>query len=119
MALAKVRGTIFANYRINDFSISVRERWRSKLDQANVPNAVYVDGRIPRSYYTDLTISYAVPNKFWGTDAEVSLNIQNLLDADPKNVGLNTQTGIGNAAGFVNGDDPVGRYFTLGLKLRH
>ena len=118
-ALGKVRGTIFANYKVDAWTVDVRERWRSKLSQWNVPGSIYIDGELPRAYYTDLTVTYALPHKIWGSDTELSLNIQNLLDADPKNVGLNTATGINNSAGFVGGDDPIGRYFTIGFKLKH
>ena len=117
-ALPKVRATLFAGYKVGNLNFQMRERWRSRLCQCNVPGSVYVDGYIPQSHYTDLTVTYALPNQIWGTDTEVSLNIQNLLNTRNKNVGLNTATGIGNSAGFVGGDDPVGRYFTLSFKVR-
>ena len=117
-ALPRVRATLFVNYKVGDLTFQLRERWRSKLDQANVAGSVYVDGWIPSAHYTDVTFSYAIPKTVWGFESEASLNIQNLLDSKPKNVGLNTATGIGNSAGFVGGDDPIGRYFTVGIKLR-
>ena len=69
---------------------------------------------IPRYDYFDLTLSQSVGDHF-----DLTLTVNNLLDKDPPLVG----SGVGGTS-FNNGNtfptvyDPVGRYFTIGARLK-
>jgi iron complex outermembrane recepter protein len=49
----------------------------------------------------------------------VFLNVQNLLDKTPPPAAFySAQTQPGQFGGFAVGDDPIGRYWTLGLRVK-
>jgi outer membrane receptor protein involved in Fe transport len=72
------------------------------------------DNRIEPYAQTSLNVAYTVNKQF-----ELSLNIQNLFDADPP-VGNAAGTGgqPGYFGGFAATDDVVGRYFTVAARVK-
>jgi outer membrane receptor protein involved in Fe transport len=64
-----------------------------------------------------MTVSYNVPTPL--KQVNVFLNVQNLFDKDPPIAG-----GINNTfpgafpSNYAVGDDAVGRYYTLGVRVR-
>ena len=115
--LPKWRVTNFASYEIGSFGADVQTRWRSALKQTN-NSAVSSDPDVPAVTFTDLTLSYMVPISS-KAELKTFFTVQNLFD---KMAPIWQQTGSANAPGYfypaVNGDDIVGRYFTLGVRAR-
>jgi outer membrane receptor protein involved in Fe transport len=66
--------------------------------------------------YSNLSLNYRVP-RYQGLS--LLLTVQNLLDegAPPANF-YGTQANVGLFGGFAIGDDPVGRFWTAGLRYR-
>jgi outer membrane receptor protein involved in Fe transport len=117
MASPRVRATLLARYSpVENFTVDVMEKWRSKLRQVAEPSIVS-SSDIPTVAYTNLNLDYRMERG--GGEAQVFLNIQNLFDRDPPPgafYGANTAPGL--YGGYVNGDDVIGRYYTLGLRYR-
>ena len=73
-------------------------------------------GDVASVAYTDMNLSYALPNR---PGLTVFVNVRNLLDQAPPHAGrvLSDQPG-GTGDGYSIGDDPIGRYFTFGVRGR-
>jgi iron complex outermembrane receptor protein len=103
---------------VQNFTISVMERWRSSLAWTPTPATQIVSTpRIPSVGYTNLNLAYQVnPGD---SQLEVFFNVQNLLNKQPPpGAYLGSNGAVGQFGGFVYGDDPIGAYFTLGVRLR-
>ena len=98
------------------FTIDVMERWRSSLAWTPTPaQQIVSNSRIPAVGYTDMTLAYQLNPA--NTQLEVFLNIQNLLNKQPPTGAyLGANGAVGQFGGFVYGDDPIGAYFTLGVR---
>jgi outer membrane receptor protein involved in Fe transport len=74
----------------------------------------------PATSYTNLTLSYLI--KHGAGQTQVYFNVQNLFNKQPEvsYAGANSSPGVGLAGFFPpNGDDIVGRYYTLGFRYRY
>lgn len=104
---------------IQNVRFDLQYRWRSGLKFDGVPDRVWAgaDG-IPAYGILALNMSYRVPTETMG-DFEFFLNIQNLLNKDPDAAnGTGTASNVGRQNGFAQSDDPLGRYFTVGAKVK-
>ena len=113
------RWTMTAMYSpVQNFTVGLMERWRSSLAWTPTPETqIFSTPRIPAVGYTDLNLSYLMnPGE---SQLEVFLNIQNLLNKQPPPAAyLGSNGAVGQFGGFVYGDDPIGAYFTLGVRLK-
>jgi outer membrane receptor protein involved in Fe transport len=114
-----VQLTAIVNYAVTDkFSVSVTERWRSAMQLepdgitcgtgAALQTCVFPSG--PSAYYTtNLNLSY----QFGGPGNEIYLNVRNLFDklAEPA-------VGLSGSNNYAQSDDPVGRYYTVGTRIK-
>jgi outer membrane receptor protein involved in Fe transport len=101
----RIKASLIARYDVtSNFNVTVLERWRNRLAASANTALVYVQPSLPSIAYTNLNLSYNLKSKLG--DTELFLNIQNLFNRFPDGVGLNT------------GDDPYGRYYTAGFRLR-
>ena len=110
------RATAFARYEPSDsISMALQARWRSSLNRTPDDD---VEGTPPvRSVaFFNMNVAYT-PNWDRG-DVSFFLNIQNLLDTDPPQSGNYLNPNPGNFGEYVQGDDPIGRYYTVGVRLR-
>jgi hypothetical protein len=114
----KWRVTAFLNYSpVDRFSIGLMQRWRSKLAITADPTQAVTGPDTPSYATTNLNLAYKF--RTGNTDAELFFNVQNLFDnlAPPANF-AGSQGNIGLFGGFPIGDDPVGRYFTVGARIK-
>ena len=117
VGLSKSRVTSFVSYKNQGFSANAQVRYYGKQARSEDPSLVFADPPLPSIYYTDLGISQTL--KFEERQFELFFNVSNLFDKDPRVSPSTTRVGIpgtGNPA--VNGDDTVGRYYTLGLRFK-
>ena len=112
--LAKTRITVFAKYTWNDFSLDIQERYRSGYQFNTDRTLIYSEDRLAPAAYTNLTVSWKHEGK------EAYLAIQNLFDKQPHPFGnVGGASGVpGLFGGYPQGDDIIGRYFTIGFRLR-
>ncbi len=115
----RVRATLYANYKIGAFNIGLDERYRSSLSFVNDPTIHVVNGPIGPLAYTDANLVYSFESNTWG-HSELFLNIQNLFNtAPPPIAGVQANANVGTFGGFATGqDDPIGRYFMAGIRIR-
>jgi outer membrane receptor protein involved in Fe transport len=115
----KFRGTVFAHLNLTDrFAIDVQERWRSALHFSSDPTQAAEEGETKAVAYTNLTLTYDLP--IVGHETSWFFNVQNVFDKDPPPAGALNATFPGSFPGtYAVGDDVVGRYFTLGVRMRY
>ena len=115
----RIRATLYANYKIGAFNIGLDERYRSSLSFVNDPTIHVVNGPIKPLAYTDANLVYSFESSDWG-HSELFLNIQNLFNtAPPPIAGVQANANVGTFGGFATGqDDPIGRYFMMGIRIR-
>ncbi len=110
------------SYQATDsFKVDVMYRWRNRLKLSGNTADVFVAGQGTMNPYGQaaLNLSWKVPNGGLAEQSEVFLNVQNLFNAKPP---IGNQTNTGNApggfGGFATTDDPIGRYFTAGVRVK-
>jgi outer membrane receptor protein involved in Fe transport len=114
-----VRATITTDYHVASVDVAVLEQVRSSIRWTNDSAFVFSNAPIPPVAYTGLNLTYEVPRQEWG-GGEVFLNIQNLFNRQPTPLaGSQANANVGTFGGFALGDDPIGRYFTLGVRYRY
>ena len=106
----------FVKYQRGDWSLDLQERWFSSMKWNADPTLVYdVSGDLPTIAYTNATIGYKMG------DANFFLSIQNLFDRQPTPYGVFGGAGTvpGLQGGFINPlEDTLGRYYTIGVRIR-
>jgi len=112
-----VRLSGFLHYDVTDaLALDVLQRWRDAMKLSGVPGEVWSNNRLEAFGTTNVTLTYKAPVRF---ETELFLSIQNLFDATPPTGGF---TGNGTRAGlrdgYAIGDNPLGRYLTIGLRAR-
>ncbi len=114
----QVKVSIMANYQATErLSVAVMERWRSALTMKNSPDHIWVNPDVASVAYTSLNLSYELFEQ--RGRATIFLNVQNLFDKDPPPAAFySAQTQPGQFGGFAVGDDPIGRYWTAGVRVK-
>ncbi len=117
------RASLLARYTpVENLVISALVRWRSSLawgpeQSAPLAPLVFAMQDIPSVAYTNLNLSYLFKH-VGGARTEVYFNAQNLLDRKPPVAAAFNNVQPGLFLGNVLGDDPIGRYYTLGFRHR-
>ena len=111
----RLTGTL--SYKPTDaIRIDIMERWRNALAVSGDPTVTFApgSGTIRPFGQTSINLSFDVARK-----AEFFINVQNLFNADPPTSNLTATAGTpGQRNGFTSADDVVGRYFTVGFRLK-
>lgn len=98
--------------------VDLEYRWRNPMKISSDPTYVWAPGQGTVGAYGQaaINLSFQVPDKRF-EKLEFFLNIQNLFNANPQAI---NSTGSSGSPGFNNGwaltDDPIGRYYTIGLR---
>ena len=117
-ATPNVKLTLQLNYQIvDDLMATLQFRWRNGMKQNGNTSLIFVDNRVPATGYVDLNLSDKL--NVWDGHASVFLNIRNVLNTPPVIWASTGGTGqIGTFGGWLQGDDPLGRYFKVGLDYK-
>ncbi|MDP3676815.1 MAG: TonB-dependent receptor [Novosphingobium sp.] len=112
----KLRLTGFVGYSNSDFAIDLQQRWRSSLEWDATRSLVFDIPDVPSVAYTDVTFT-AYPGQ--DKNKQIFLSIQNLFDKNPPPY-LTAGTSGTPAFSFpaTSGDDILGRYFTVGARIK-
>ncbi len=112
----RVTGTV--GYDVGPFSAFWQARYLSAQNRTGNPLQVYADPALPAVWYHDLNLTYRL--KAGGRDLQAFFIVNNLFDQAPRVSPSTTFTGIpGFGTPSVIGDDPVGRYYTVGLRVKY
>lgn len=101
---------------LEDVTVDIVERWRSAMKLSGDPTQVWVNNRMASYGTTSVNVAYDFA--LAGSDAQVFVNVDNLFDRNPPPgafSGNGTRAGLRD--GFALGDDPRGRYVSVGLKV--
>ena len=117
-ATPNVKGTLQVNYQIvDDVMATVQFRYRNGMKQNGNTPLIFVLNKIPPAWYADLNLSDKV--KIGDADVNVFFNIRNVFNTPPKPWASTGGTGqIGTFGGWLQGDDPIGRYFKVGASYK-
>ncbi|WP_206243546.1 TonB-dependent receptor domain-containing protein [Novosphingobium terrae] len=91
--------------------IDIRERWRSSMRYDGVPTDYFAQ-TLAAVAYTDLNLVFRIKDD--RLKPEFYINIQNLFNKAPPAFAGGTTPGTS----YAYSDDPVGRYFTVGVNTR-
>ncbi len=115
------RLTGMASYAVTDaFKVSAMYRWRNRMKLWGDSTVVWAPGEgTVRPYgQMSLNLSYEIKPSSIGS-AELFLNIQNLFNAEPSPANSpGSSTGPGGFGGFAITDDPIGRFWTAGVRFK-
>ena len=117
-AAPSLQMTAFLGYELTDeLSANLTEHWRNSLKESGVPGQVWVNNHVASFGTTDVTLTYDLEKHLGIGDSQIFLTVQNLLDKNPPPTAY---YGSGTSAGYYYEfvDDPVGRYFTLGFRMK-
>ena len=117
-ATPNLKGTIQVNYEvINNLTAMLQGRFRGGVTQNGNTVLVFVQNRVPAAWYADLNLTYKF--RTHGADTSVFFNVRNLFNTPPvpwASTGGTAQ--IGTFGGWLQGDDPLGRYFKVGVSAK-
>lgn len=115
-ATPSVRLSAYLRFRpMEAVTVDLNERWRSAMKLSGDPAEVWLDNHMASFATTGINIAYKLD--MGSMDAQLFFNIENLFDATPPIGGFSGNgTRAGLRDGFALGDDPRGRYFTVGLR---
>jgi iron complex outermembrane receptor protein len=115
-----LKGMLQLNYEVfSGFTATVQERYRGAMRPHGSALLYFADsvGEVPSLFLTDVNFGYKLQWNAGGTD--LFLNVRNVLNTkSPVWAGAGASPSIGGGGGYVLGDDPIGRYFTLGMRHR-
>ena len=116
------RGTVFLRYNLSErLLVDWSTRYRSPLHHTS--NETTIIGRgdpnfIPSVMYSNLNLSYNMGQRSWG-QTTLYMNVQNLFnDQSYPTASAGPQGRPGNFGGYPPGDDPIGRYYSIGVRYR-
>jgi outer membrane receptor protein involved in Fe transport len=125
-ASANLKYTFVVSYDVTDqLNLSLLQHGQGALKAVGIiegqPQKVFLNGSYdPAITYTNLTATYKVHSDTLG-NPQVYFSVQNLFNQQPevRYAGANSSPGVGLSGFFPpNGEDIVGRYFTVGFRSK-
>ena len=112
--LPAFRSSAFLKYGWHDITLNVLERFHVETNWNADRAQLYAEPALPTAWYTNATLTYA-----WAP-AELYVSVENLFNKQPTPYnGAGPAQGIpGLFNGYVPGDDPIGRTYTAGVRLK-
>ncbi|GGE76535.1 TonB-dependent receptor [Niveispirillum cyanobacteriorum] len=117
-ATPSVRLSAFFRFQpVENVTVDISQRWRNAMKLGGDPSQVWVKNRIGAFATTGINVAWDTSTAFG--NLQIYGNVQNVFDATPPIGGFSGNgTRAGLRDGFALGDDPRGRYFTAGAKIR-
>ena len=99
-------------------SVDLAQRWRSGMKLSADETQVWINNWVKSYGSTNATVSYNFEAPHLG-QTQVFANVQNLFNTVPPIAGYYGNVAVpGMRDGWVSGDSPIGRYFTVGARIR-
>jgi outer membrane receptor protein involved in Fe transport len=112
----KGHATLFGSYSLGNWDVNVQWHWFSDLHRNGVFGAgqtYYAVNRVPGFSTTDFTLSRKIALEN-GAAMQVYFNVQNAFNSIPPD--LNGSSGNPGGISVPQGEDLMGRYFTIGVR---
>jgi len=108
------KSSLFLKYTWDDLSLDILERFHGRTRWNSDRTLIYSNPYLPSAFYTNATLAYNMGITSY------YLTVENLFDKQPTPYGgTGGASGVpGLFGGFVPGDDAIGRYYTVGVRLR-
>ena len=108
------KNSLFLKYTWDEFSIDILEKYHGRTRWNSDRTLIYANPYLPSAAYTNVSLGYDLGVMSY------YLTVENAFDKQPTPYGANGgSSGVpGLFGGFVPGDDAIGRYYTLGVRLR-
>jgi outer membrane receptor protein involved in Fe transport len=117
IASPSVRVTLTESMEVAEgFRVDLQQRYRNALRLSGDDTITVACCKVPAVAYVDMTLTYQT--KVGGADGELFFNVQNLLDKDPPASAPPGSTTPGAMGGWAVGDDPLGRSFVAGFRVK-
>jgi outer membrane receptor protein involved in Fe transport len=116
----QLRATAFAHYDVTgEFAVDWMTRWRDSEHLSPDSTVVVSPNTIARAAsFSNLTLTYRLKGPSSG-NSSLYLNITNVFNQTaPIVANFATSSQPGFFSGWVPGDDPIGRYYNLGVRFR-
>jgi outer membrane receptor protein involved in Fe transport len=118
-ATPNVKGLMQINYEVmRGLSTTVQFRYRNAMRQNGNDSLIFVKNLgVDPAWWADFNVSYKVATG--PGDLNIFFNVRNVFNTPPEpwaSTGGTAQ--IGTFGGWLQGDDPLGRYFKLGLSYK-
>ena len=112
------KGSVYAHIKLTDrLAVDVAQRYRSRLHFSSDPTMPLEEGGVGSVHYTNLSLSYDMPVSL--AQASLFLNVQNLFNKEPPPAStINPAFPGGQNSTFAVGDDIVGAYYVVGMRVR-
>jgi outer membrane receptor protein involved in Fe transport len=117
---SQVRLAAFAHFSPTErVTVDWQTNWRGSMHQLPDPTLVALpETGVPSVAYSNVNLSYKLGGPFGG-QSSAYLNINNLFNQQaPVGGSYVTGSSPGLTSGFVPGDNPIGRYYTVGVHFR-
>ena len=115
LSTPKWKGSLSATYDQGPFSLFVQERYIGAITQLpNVANGVFIDPKLSRVFYTDVTAKYKLAID--GRDFELFATVNNLFNRQPPVEGNIFAPALGYPTVPLT-YDLIGRYYSAGLRF--
>jgi iron complex outermembrane receptor protein len=114
--LSSQRVTAMMDYKLGPFAAALQTRYYNAVKRTGDPTVFYADPMLPSATYTDVNLRYdfVLPGSI---HMQAFMNVGNVFNRDPRISPAASRSSIpGTAVPTVNGDDLVGRYYTLGFR---
>jgi outer membrane receptor protein involved in Fe transport len=117
-ATPTVRVSAYVRFQpVAHMTVDIQERWRNAMKLSGDPTQIFVSNHIAPFATTALNLAWDAKSSFG--EMQFYVNVQNLFNATPP-VGAYSGNGTraGLRDGYALGDDPRGRSFTAGARLK-
>ena len=117
-ATPNIKGVLQLNFDVvSNLTATVQTRYRNAMRQNGNESLAFVVQKVAPTWYTDMNLNYKL--KAGAGDMDLFLNIRNVFNKPPDPWASTGGTGqIGTFGGWLQGDDPMGRYFTVGARYK-
>ena len=108
----------FVNYEIVDgVRLDLFEHWRNSFRRSGVASQVFSDPRVPSFATTNLTMTFDTGSLWKIHNSQFYVSVTNLFDATPPLSGYYSGTTSAGQS-YEYSDDPTGRAFLVGFRIR-
>ncbi len=109
----------FITYQLTDaLRLDLLERYRNQMENSGVSTQVWANPDVKAYATTNVTFTYDLGNRFGVRTSSAFFTVENLFDKHPPATGYysgNTTAG----ASYEYSDNPIGRMFTVGIRVRN
>lgn len=118
VGLSKTRVSALLGYQNGPFTTNLQVRYSSSQERSDNPQLVFADGALSSKVFADLSAGYKFEPAGHGLEAFIAIN--NVADTEPRVAPSTSRVGIpGTGTPIANGDDILGRYYTLGFRFAY